>query len=222
MKRRPFTLIELLVVISIIAILTAMLLPALSRAKERSQRIVCLNNQKQLGITFYLFSDEFDRRLAIGNNGHAYKQFNYVLFNYENSQYEMLGAMWREDVLNAIDITFCPSRGGNWLNKDGKNPWPGQDGVTTRSHYSTRPVIHWTTVIDSTKYANHDYTGLPAIDDYPHNAILSDQTSTLNSVLNTHGQGINVLFGDGSARWVANSEGSWFTWVSMLDTSRPP
>ena len=68
-KKEGFTLIELLVVIAIIAILMAILMPALSRVKEQGKRATCLSNLKQLTLAWIMYADENDDNLVNGDSG---------------------------------------------------------------------------------------------------------------------------------------------------------
>jgi prepilin-type N-terminal cleavage/methylation domain-containing protein/prepilin-type processing-associated H-X9-DG protein len=68
-KERAFTLIELLVVIAIIAVLMAILMPALNRAREQGKRAMCCGNLKQLTLSWIMYADENDGKIVNGAGG---------------------------------------------------------------------------------------------------------------------------------------------------------
>ncbi len=95
-QRVSFTLIELLVVIAIIAILAALLLPALNRSRERAQASRCMNNLSQLGKVITLYAGDYNHRiLPVGGmeDGPAWGK---VLYEYTR-------------YLPSPDLLFCPS-----------------------------------------------------------------------------------------------------------------
>jgi len=82
MKSRGFTLIELLVVIAIIAVLMAILMPSLNRAREQGKRAACLNNLRQLGLAWIAYAGDNDDRIMNGEaeyNTGAYGQTTMTL-----------------------------------------------------------------------------------------------------------------------------------------------
>ena len=80
-KRGGFTVLELLVVLAIIAIVAALLLPALSRSKARAQAIGCMSNYKQLALAWTMYSTENNDRLVYNVGASAYRSMSLAVAN---------------------------------------------------------------------------------------------------------------------------------------------
>jgi len=153
--RRGFTLVELLVVIAIIAILAALLLPALSKAKEKGKSVSCINNLRQMGIASKIYADDHEGRFCFtfqvrGDNVfrkawlnflQPYQQTtNLLICQNKTKKFKELVALYPSELVdNAVsNYSMNFSLGGSdWPNVWDVKNWPPVKDAVVRGPAST-------------------------------------------------------------------------------------
>lgn len=235
-KRRGFTLIELLVVIAIIAMLLAILMPALGSVKERAKRVVCASNLKQMSIGIATYAATYDDNIPhplFNDYDGAYSwpaffayQINPAATDEDNkitSKPYNLAYLFDSGIITEPKLFYCPSApkgvdelGVYWQYEDyvGDLAWPFTSDPdryhanNVRVGYSYIPQGRTREMLSNGEYG---YTVVKKMVDLNSRAVMvTDALSTLGALSHKGGMnkpaGVNGLFGDGHASFCNNKE----------------